>query len=179
MGFMATLSTSSVLSVASTNGESTSFTDNPELGPLLDDGAPFSSIGEIELRTISSTLIYPQPPIEENPVELKGYDMWQYGSGAHKSPEKIILGSVEIFVRTKKKSVVSIRDLVIQGSSTWVVGRNVTRKCTIEHIIANELCLPSSPTNDTIPMVDDNFHSYIAKDRFLEQKVPSPSANTL
>ena len=62
------------------------------------------------------------------------YDSWQYGIGSHASAAKRILGSVEILVQSDNGQLISIRHLLISGSSNWVIGRNVTKPCNLEHI---------------------------------------------
>lgn len=47
----------------------------PSIGPLVDDGAPFSAIGETELRMISSQLMFPSPPLEPKTKEIANYDL--------------------------------------------------------------------------------------------------------
>lgn len=179
MTFMATLSSSSVLHAASTNSSTDSDTKKTAaFGPLVDDGAPFSALGEVEMRTLKSSLIYADPPIEDKPPELQGYDTWQYGSGAHRSAAKPILGAVTLFVRTKNNCLISVKHLLIKGSSKWVMGRNLTRKCTINHMTGNEICLPNG--TDSLPLVDDRFHSYVLLERFTKTATqPSPSISTL
>lgn len=53
-------------------GDVRSFED---FGPLVDDGAPYSAIGEIELGIISSRLIFPSPPCESKPHDIQDFDL--------------------------------------------------------------------------------------------------------
>lgn len=112
------------------------------------------------------------------PDALEKYELWKYGLGAHASAAKRIIGSIEIFVRSQNNAIVSIRHLLIGGSSSWVIGRNITRPYNMLHIGENALQLPRMK-GDKIPMIDNKFHSYIAYDRFLSDRLSSPSLSCL
>lgn len=144
-----------------------------ETGPLVDDGAPFSAIGEVELNLLRSRLEYVSPSLLDKPPQLQQFDSWQFGVGEHASAARAILGSVEICVRTDSHKLVSIRHLVIAGSSNWIVGRNVTRACNIVHVGNNAIQLPHS--NDSITMIDSDYHSYIPMSALLR----ASSASTM
>lgn len=103
-------------------------------GPLVDDGAPYSGLGLVELRTFARNLL-PQWKGELDPLPNSVVDtpFWQYGSGSHASPKRAILGSILIPAYTTNGNVLQIRHLVIDGSSQWVIRRNVTRKSNIIH----------------------------------------------
>ena len=60
-----------------------------KLGPMLDDGAPYSAIGQVELNllTHNSSILDPLPK------SISDFLYWQFGSGGHSSPAKPILGS--------------------------------------------------------------------------------------
>ncbi len=55
-----------------------------------------------------------------------------------------MLGSVFISACLSDGSNINIRHIVIEGSSQWVVGRNVTSKCDIVHSNGNYLNLPNN-----------------------------------
>ena len=103
-------------------------------GPLLDDGAPYSGIGFHELKLLL-------PYLETNwngklsplPKALAGRTHWQYGSGNHASDLRRMLGSIDITAILDDGTNVNITHVVIEGSSQWIVGRNVTTKCDIIH----------------------------------------------
>ena len=173
LGFTYNLGSSKTLIGNMSSGHIASFN---ETGPLVDDGAPYSAIGEVELQLVSSELIH-KPELESKPDAVAEYDRWQYGQGDHSSFAKEIIGSVELFVTTDKKELISIRHLVIKGSSGWVIGRNVTSPCDIQHINGNALLLPIE-SGDKISMIDVDFHSYIPFSRFKSMSV-SPSMSCL
>lgn len=97
-------------------------------GPLVDDGAPYSAIGINELQFLVNKSKPSEVFIDEKPEDMSRYDFWQYGSGSHSSQKRKILGSTVLYVKSDNGNKVSIRHLVIDGSSHWVVGRNLTRK---------------------------------------------------
>ena len=148
------------------------FIDGDFIGPLVDDGAPYSGIGEAEFKVLQP-LILPKwsGSYAELPECIADRPYWQYGKGKHSSPPRRILGSVMISARTDGNEIVEINHLIISGSSQWVIGRNVTRACDIVHIGGNRLNLPSADGGtenaDTISLVDSDMHSYMPYDIFL------------
>ena len=112
---------------------------NDVLGPLVDDGAPYSAIGYIELQLLLNSVndveIDPMPSCLENATQ------WQYGSGEHSSAPRKILGSYVLTLISDNGNEVRIRHLVLDGSSQWVIGKNVTGKCDILHAKQNALSL--------------------------------------
>lgn len=63
---------------------------------------------------------------------------------------------------------------MIDGSSYWVIGRNATSACNIEHIARTVLALPDG--NDHITMINGGFHICIPAERFYR---PSICASTV
>ena len=59
---------------------------------------------------------------------------------------------------------VYINHIVIEGSSQWTIGRNVTSKCDIIHSNRNYLQLPN---HIQIPITDVDFHSFLPHSIFL------------
>lgn len=55
------------------------------------------------------------------------------------SPKRCIMGSVEIMCRSDRGFHVSISQLVLEGSSKWLFGRNVKRVCKMLHLNDNSL----------------------------------------
>lgn len=142
------------------NVAQSAISDFRKVGPLVDDAAPYSAIGEMELHIIEKQVLH-LPVLEPKLKIFANHDTWQYGSEDHDSQRKLILGSVEIFVKTYNDDLISICHLVIHGSSGWVVGPNITRLYTIEHIDSNALILPSE-SFDRISLIDVAFHSYLS-----------------
>lgn len=83
----------------STSSNQSGITEFRKAGPLLDDCAPFSAIGKMELNLIENPSIH-QPKLKSKPEIIAKCDEWQYGSGEHSSAQKAIIGSVEILVGT-------------------------------------------------------------------------------
>lgn len=142
------------------------------IGPTVDDGASYSSIGITELNQIRNDLIHIITSIDPKPPGWSRFEYLRFGGGAHASPSRKILGSVPIFVRTNSGSLASIRHLVIEGSSLWLIGRNVTRRCDILHIDCNRIRLSRTPNEDYIDMKDHNQHSHIDFSRFTRAAQP-------
>lgn len=136
------------------------------IGPLLDDGAPYSGMGLDEFNLLQP-IIYPTWDGELLPLpkEIEACPYWQYGTGQHSSESRKILGSVILKAKTDQDSSVFIRHLIIDGSSQWVVGRNVTKYCNIVHIGGNKIVLPD--TNDSITLTNVQYHSHIPYCAFI------------
>ena len=141
---------------------------NVTIGPLLDDGAPYSAIGLHELKIISMDLLPNwSGDLDIVPASLKGCTKWQYGVGEHSSAESEILGSIVLSAISNHGSPVMIRHLVLQGSSQWVVGRNVTTKGDILHAECNKLRFPRDNNSyEYISLIDHDMHSYIPRKTF-------------
>lgn len=140
------------------------------IGPLLDDGAPYSGMGLREF-TVLQPILLPnwKGTMHAVPDVLQDYSYWQYGNGDHSSDPRRILGSVPLCIKTDEGNVMSVRHLIIEGSSQWVIGRNVTMKCNIQHIGGNKLVLRDS--NDTEQLRDVGFHSYLPYERFVPSSI--------
>lgn len=61
---------------------------------------------------------------------------------------------------------------MIQGSSGWILGQNLTRKCNIVHIGGNALLLPNG---DELSQTDAGHHSYVLLNSFLKPDIRSSS----
>ena len=92
-------------------------TSNPSFnaGPMVDDGAPFSAIGNTELMLIRKHVLSIDFVLEPKPTDLNQYCYWQYGNGSHSSPGRHILGSVVLYAWTDNRNRISIRHLVLDG----------------------------------------------------------------
>ena len=130
---------------------------------MVDDGAPYSAIGTNELRMVyGSQANSVDSLIETLPGSISKYRFWQFGYGQHASPAKPIKGSIMLRFKSDTKSTISIRDIAVDGSRPWVIGRNVTRKCDIVHINGNHIRFPpENGLSDTTTMIDFDQHSYI------------------
>ena len=129
------------------------------IGPLLDDGAPYSGLGIHEL-TILSPFLHTNwnQKLDPLPAAIADSTHWQYGSGAHSSESRRMLGSIIISAKLNDGTDINIRHIVIEGSSQWVIGRNVTTKCDIIHTNGDYLKLSDQVR---IPLQNVDMHSYV------------------
>lgn len=138
----------------------------PQPEPLLDDGAPYSAIGLVELDPLTDHIgLSPKPQLGGILPALEGHTHWQHGTGEHASPARRILGSVVLSAKSDQGNPVRITHLVLDGSWQWIVDRNVTRKANIEHIGRNVQVFPVSDEREHISIVNNNFLSYVSLDR--------------
>lgn len=91
-------------------------------GPLVDDGAPYSGLGIVELRALAGELL-PRwnGSLDQIPESVRSTPYWQYGSGQHASAKRKILVSVVLSTSSDQGNRIDIRHLVIEGSSQWVI----------------------------------------------------------
>ena len=138
-------------------------------GPLVDDAAPYSGLGIVELQALHPQLI-PEwdGTLEDIPDSVKDRPFWQYGSGEHASPRRRILGSVIFSTLSDQGTPMKIRHLVMEGSSQWLIDRNVTCSCIINHATGNylEFYVSDSETNN-LSMTDFENHSYLPASVFM------------
>eukprot|EP00171_Calliarthron_tuberculosum_P002818 IDg2818t1 len=129
------------------------------IGPLLDDGAPYSGIGLAEF-TMLQEMILSNWSGEFDPLldDIKDRPLWQYGTGSHASETRKFLGSILLKCSTKINTDVMIRHLIIEGSSQWVIGRNLTKHCDIVHIDGKFIKLPNCMK---VEIVNLDLHSYL------------------
>ena len=71
-----------------------------------------------------------------------------------------------ISARLNDGTMIHIRHIVIDGSSQWLIGRNVTTKCDVIHSIGNCLKLGDYLK---IPLKNVDMYSYVPSFIFLKQ----------
>lgn len=87
------------------------------LGPLVDDGAPYSAIRYVELLILRNALgLEVDFVLDKLPESLDGRTLWQYGSGKHASETRRIMGSIALTAKSNCGWSVAIRHLVLDGS---------------------------------------------------------------
>lgn len=138
---------------------------NADIGPLVDDGAEYSAIGCVELKIIFDI---DTTRLDELPSSLHGHTHWQYGQGAHSSPEQKMLGSIVLSVQVDNRTIINIRHVVIDGPSQWVIGRNVTAVTNIIHIGRNAIEIINDQNTDYISIVNRKRLSFIPLSSFME-----------
>lgn len=135
------------------------------VGPLLDDGAPYSGIGMSELQLLSQLLLpLWNGTLDPVPDCISGRANWQYGIGDHASASKPIIGSIVLEARSDDGGKVYVRHLVIAGSSQWIIGRNVTKSCDIIRSDGNYILLPNK---SKVSLVDYDLHCYVPYEAFV------------
>ena len=101
-------------------------------GPMVDDGAPYSGMGLKEFRVLAEYIMPTwDGKLQPIPEPIADRPFWQYGKGQHASARRPILGSVMLSITSEEGTVINIRHLRIDGSSQWLIGRNVTTKANI------------------------------------------------
>ena len=70
-----------------------------------------------------------------------------------------MLGSIIVSAKLNDGTEINIRHIVIEGSSQWVIGRNVTTKCDIVHTNGDYLKISDQVR---IPLQNVDMHSYVA-----------------
>ena len=134
--------------------------------PCVDDGAPYSGLGEVEAdKLFANSGMNWRDCLEPIPAHISNRPFWQYGAGEHSSLAKPIIGSIMLQMLTDNNNVIEIRHLIIQGSSQWVIGRNLTSKTNIVHIDGDYILLPNG---DHLSMIQgkDSLHSFLPSSKF-------------
>ena len=150
------------------------------IGPLVDDGAPYSAIGMAELKLLlEHSAGDGDIELDDIPEALDGHTHWQYGTGQHASARRPILGSVKIDARSDGGATVSIRHLVLDGSSQWVIGKNVTQHANILHMAENALQFECNGVMDKFTLMTHKFLSYIPLAAFVKAPVASSALTCL
>ena len=131
-----------VSNVPAVSSLASTVTTDVTIRPLLDIAAPYSVIGQHELKAIASDLLPNwNGDLDIIPTFLEGRTKWQYSAGEPCSVESDVLGCVVLNAISDDSSYVMIRHGVLKGSSQWVLGRNVTTKGYILHAECNKLRL--------------------------------------
>ena len=66
-----------------------------------------------------------------------------------------------------------ITHLVLEGSSQWVIGRNVTQNANMQHIDRNAIQFYADREADYIPLTNHGFPSFIKLSAFIEPNTSS------
>lgn len=113
---------------------------------MISGGAPYSAIGVTELSLFRSLIgLKPHSQLDPIPIDLNKYHFWQHGSGRHSSAKRRILGSTLLQFKSDKGMIFLNRHLVLDCSSQWLLGLNVTLACNHLHINEHRLQFPVSP----------------------------------
>lgn len=139
------------------------------LGPLVDDGATYSAIGIVELNILHSHIgNVSEVIVNPVPEKLKDFTHLQYGSGNHTSVARKIIGSTVITVYSDNNRPVEITHIVVDGSSQWVVGKNITDIADIQHRRNYAMVFDVEDGEDSINMVKHNGLSFLELEKILQ-----------
>ena len=72
-----------------------------------------------------------------------------------------------VSARLNDGTSIKIRHVVIEGSSQWLIGRNLTAKCDIVHSSGNYLRLSD---HKNIPLKNVDMHFYVPTQIFLKNE---------
>lgn len=93
-------------------------------GPFIDDVAKYSAIGEIELHVFKKEFeIVFSNSWEHICASLNESAHLQYENGSHESTPRKIIECVDIMCVTDAGNEVLIKQIVLKGSSKWVIGK--------------------------------------------------------
>lgn len=90
---------------------------------LVDDGSAYSAMGEVKLKLLQTQNPSENHKMKPKSIELNQYTYFKYGTGDHSSDIRIIRGSVVLYDLTDNSNLVSIRHLVVEVSSQWLIVR--------------------------------------------------------
>lgn len=100
--------------------------------------------------------------VQPRPIFIEIRRLWKYRNGIHDSSQRLTVGSVVILLTEECGYTVQVRQLVLDGYSQWVFGRNVTRKSDIVHADGNLLSILTPHNNRiTVSMIYYDLHSHI------------------
>lgn len=150
------------------------------VGPLLDNDAPYSSIGLQKLRSVSLQIITGWHG-ELNLVsdEFAACPNLQYGTGEHSSTARDMLESNILNRSVPNGRIVAIRLLVLDGSSQWAICDHVTFYGNTNLIETAELVLPAHKKLVCIPLHRGNRHLYLDFALFLQKALATAFARTV
>lgn len=136
-------------------------------GPLLDDGAPYSAIGVVEVGLLFVLTNIDVSRLEPKTKAVSNFGWWQYGQGEHASTRGRILSSVNFTTLSDRRNQFQILHLFVQRSGQWVIGRNVTGKSDNLHYDGSRVLLPPVDyVRDSLSLIDDGLHSFMDLTRF-------------
>lgn len=109
--------------------------------------------------------------IQAIPESVKVHTRWQYGMKKHASPSRKIIGRVFISAISDIKHPIAIPQLILERSSQWLIGRNVTRRASLEHINRNSISFTVKDGEHYIKITSDMFLSYVTFETFFSKTI--------
>lgn len=96
------------------------------------------------------------------PSAISSRPFWPYGRGNHSSEVRAIIGAIVLKAQKPEDVPVDITNLVLEGSSQWVLGKNVTDRCDIANIGESSLLLPGAEASIfRVTMTGQDMNLYI------------------
>ena len=138
--------------------------------PLVGEGAPYSGLGVQELLRIAEDIMIGWKgnldPLSEG---VRHGPYWQYGNDNHYSTRRRIIGPIVVSMVSDMNERFDVTHVVIERSSQWVIGRNVTRKTDIIHLNGNYIHFMhlSGNSYSIVQPIDHGDHIFIHKHRFF------------
>lgn len=102
------------------------------------------------------------------PEPFRSCPHWQYGTGAHASPGRVMLGSAMLADIKPTGTELNIRHLILDASSQWVIGRNFTSPSNIL-VLKGRFIELSSHTGARLllSLTNHNMHLHLPLTLFL------------
>lgn len=114
------------------------------MDPIFDDGAPYVYTGIVDLRILADNTGFKEE-FELRPITVSlGRRMhYQHGTGRNASSCRRIIGSGSITAKYESGRDIEISHIVLEGSSQWLIRRNLTTRDDSEqvHGCAVKLCV--------------------------------------
>lgn len=144
---------------------------------MVHNGASYSAIGFADLHYLSTQFI-PQwtEELESVPIDFFISALWPYGTGNLKIEPRQILGWVVLTEMSPDGTDLYIRHLVIDGSSNWVTGHNVTSRRNILQLDGNCMILCGlNGQRIVLLVIDADHHFYLPMKLFTTRESSSYS----
>lgn len=131
---------------------------------MVENEAPHSATGFAELDVLPPKMMSCwNSELDPVPVEFSARLRWQDGAGSHASASSAILVSVIITVSTQSDVTLATLHVVLDGSSQWVFGQNVTSKASILQLDGNGTEIPNTSVDRIrLSIFESNVHLYHA-----------------
>lgn len=150
-------------------------------GTLVNAGTPYPAIGIVEISVAAVAVLTDwNGTLESRPDAVADCDYWQYSVGEHASEPRKIIGSILIPCRADNNALIWIRHLVLDDSSQWVVGQNVTCHGNICQIGQPRLLLRDDVAdNIQLSLIKRSRLLYFPTSSYgLEDQLATPSLKT-
>lgn len=127
--------------------------------------------------------------LKQKSDEMRQYGHCQYENGSHSGPKSKMLRPLVFLVKIDIGIFISIRHVVVFGTSQWIKGRNLPTKWNMEYIAPCAIRRPIITPSNFIQMFRYNHHIHVDINQFISyckrvpEVLPSPAflsaSNTL